>query len=103
MIPIFAPLVPPLPDDESRELLLPAAEPPEEPTEPAFPPEDEELPCAELFCRTVVALENEMLGVEEDELEPYTYEVTLLLGDVGSAHWTETEETSASNLPPAAV
>lgn len=62
---------------------------------------DEELPVPPP--RSVDALERMMLGVEVDELVPYTYEVVFALGGEGFAHCTETEETKASNRFPAAV
>jgi len=52
--------------------------------------------------RSVEAPERVILGVEVDELEPYTYEVRFPI-EVGSAHFTETDETKAWNLFPAAV
>jgi hypothetical protein len=53
--------------------------------------------------RSVEALEMVTLGVEVEELEPYMYDVIFPLGGVGSAHFTETEETRAWNSFPAAV
>jgi len=41
--------------------------------------------------RSVDALERVMLGVDVEELDPYTYEDMFPTG-VGSAHFTETEE-----------
>jgi len=52
--------------------------------------------------RSVDAPERVILGVEEEELEPYTYEI-IFPTEVGSAHFTETDETKAWNLFPAAV
>jgi hypothetical protein len=62
---------------------------------------DEEL--SEAPSRSVEALDMVMLGVEVEELEPYTYEVIFAPEDVGSAHCTETEETNAWNWLLAAV
>jgi hypothetical protein len=52
--------------------------------------------------RSVDALEREMLGVDVEELDPYTYE-DMFPTRVGSAHFTETEETKAWNWFPAEV